>query len=146
MIEDDLTEKRSGIMRELRWALIGANSTFLLTTIADLPNQTNPWFPGWYAIFLALSVATMVPIARLLFAIQWTRKPMLERLGSIFSFTALEWLLLLALGLKLAQTAASSLPQMMIPIVVVGILLAAIYGFIRRRLCKALQSPESMFP
>ncbi len=146
MIEDDLTEKRSGIMRELRWALIGANSTFLLTPIADLPNQTNPWFPGWYGIFVILNVAILVPICWLLIAASWKSRLISERLGLVFGFAALEWLLLLALGLKLAQTAASSLPQTMIPIFVVGVLLAVAYGLIQRRLRRTLESPESMFP
>lgn len=146
MTEDELNEKHSGIMKEIRWTLIGANSTFLLVTIADLPNQTNPWFPGWYGIFVILSVAIMVPVFWLLFSPVWKSRPISERLPLVFGFAALEWLLLLALGFKLAQTTASSLPQTMIPIFVLGVLLAVAYGLIQRRLRRTLESPESMFP
>jgi hypothetical protein len=146
MIEDGLNEKHTWIVRELRWALLGANLTFFATTVADLPNQMNPWFPGWYGILLILAIATIVPIVWLLFTTHWRRRPISERLGPIFSFAALEWLLLLALGLKLAQTTASSLPQTMIPIFIAAILLTVVYGLIQRQVHRALETPESMFP
>ena len=146
MIEDELNEKDSWVVRELRWTLFGANLTFFATTVADLPNQINPWFPGLYGIFLILSIATIVPIAWLLFTPHWRRKPIGERLGPIFSFAALEWVLILALGLKLAQTTASSLLQTMIPIFIIGILLIAAFAIIQWRVRRKLDSPESMFP
>ena len=88
---------------------LGASVTLLATAIADIPNNPNPYFPGWYGVWFILQLATVTPALVLVFGSQLRKLPLAERLHTVFGYLVVAWIVLVSLGLKLACTITISL-------------------------------------
>ena len=124
-----------------RWLLVssGAAITLLATSIADIPNYSNPSFPGWFAIWLILQLGTTPAGFGLLSGKGWRTLPLAERLNTAFGYLTVAWITLLAFGFK-----AVWLPSILWFLIFgLGIALAVAYLTLRRT---RIDSPEEMFP
>jgi len=136
-------ERQLAVYQRLLLAVLGAAVTLLATAVADLPNNPTLYFPGWYAVWFILQLASLLPGAVLLGGGAFRSLPLAQRLDTGFGFLALTWIVLAALGLKLAGTLA--VPWLALGAVLGGLALALglAYALLRRR---HVSQPEAMFP
>jgi hypothetical protein len=121
----------------------GAGVTLLATAVADLPNHPQMYFPGWYAVWFILQLATVIPVAVLLLGNGFVQLPFAERLNTIAGYSAVAWIVLAASGLRVANTGAISFLWLWVFLGCLGIALSLVYWLLRRRL---IHSPEANFP
>jgi len=84
-------EKRLEIWKRILLIDIGAAFTLLATGIADLPNISEPYFPGWYGVWFILLLASLFPGFILLLGKHWMQISLQDRLNTMFGFFALTW-------------------------------------------------------
>lgn len=125
--------------------MLGADLIFVMITLAEWSNRSSPSFLGWYRVFIFLTVATLTPAA-LLLAGGLRRLGWREQLGPIVAFLSLQWLLLLALALKLFQQAGAPLTEVLPFVLLIGIVPPAAYRLALWLLRRITESPEALFP
>jgi magnesium-transporting ATPase (P-type) len=136
-------EKQLANYKQVLLASLGAAVTLLATAIADMPNRPAMYFPGWYAVWFVLLLATFTPAVILLAGSEWRKLPFAERLNTIFGYLAATWIVLVAFGLKSNNAGAISWPTWWSFLSGIGIVMGIVYWFLRRRY---LNSPEAIFP
>jgi hypothetical protein len=133
-------EERLHTWRTILWIDTGAVFTLLATGLAELPNSTGPYFPGWYGVWFVIFLASFLPGFLLLAGRRWMLLPLPGRLGAIFGFFALTWFTFLALGIRTGANLYSLYGYFML-----GSAAALIgsYGWLRR---KSRKSGGEIFP
>ena len=129
-------EKQLISWQKLLLVHVGSSVTLLATAIADIPNQSDTYFPGWHALWFILQLATIIPAAVLVLGIRWRKLPFHLRVNKIFGYLGIGWITLVAMGVKLASSISA-------PLVGIGVVLGMLYWLLRK---KHLDSPESLFP
>jgi len=137
----DYLEKQLANWKRFLLVSIGAAGTLLATAIADIPNHPDMYFPGWYAVWFILQLATFTPAVMLLLGSELRKLPLGERLNTIFGYLAVAWIVLIAFGLKLAF-ATVSWPMLWNFLSVIGIVMGIVYWLLRR---KYINAPEATF-
>ena len=146
-MSDDAPANPIQRIRQLGLALLGANLTFLAVTLAELPNRRpSPFVPGWYGVFVVLTIATITPAVFLLAGSDLRKVALQDRAGALFSFLALQWVIFLALGFKTSQMTGVVVAEALAPWLIVGAALAVVYALSRWWLRRPAASPEGMFP
>lgn len=139
----DYLEKQLVNYQRLLLASIGAAVTLLATAVADMPNHPDMYFPGWFAVWFILQLATITPAVVLLLGSELRKLPFAERLNTIFGYLAVAWVVLIAFGLKVASMIAISLPLLAIFLSGIGVAIGIVYWLLRR---SHINAPEAMFP
>ena len=139
----DYLEKQLANYKRLLLASIGAAVTLLATAVADIPNHPDMYFPGWFAVWFILQLATVTPAVVLLLGSELRKLAFAERLNTIFGYLAVAWVVLIAFGLKLASMILISLPLLAIFLSGIGVAMGIVYWL----LCKShINAPEAIFP
>jgi hypothetical protein len=128
------------------WFSLGASVTFLLTTAADArlvphPPGDGPNFAR-LLLWVLIQFASVVPAALLTLGQDWKKTPISLRLNTIFGFLAASWIVMISFGRHL-QVLEAMPGDIALLILIVGIILAGMYFYLRNRLETA---PEAMFP
>lgn len=139
----DYLEKQLANYGRVLLVCIGAAVTLLATAIADMPNHPNMYFPGWYAVWFILQLATITPAVVLLLGSELRKLPFAERLNTIFGYLAVAWIVLVAFGLKIANSGTISWPSLWSFLSGIGIMMGIVYWLLRR---KYINAPEATFP
>jgi len=119
---------------------LGASVTLLATAIADIPDSPPPHFPGWFAVWFMLQLATTPAGFALLVGKSWRALALSDRLNTAFGYLGVAWITLLAFGFKAGSSAPGALSLLVIGL---GVVLAM--GYVRLRRTRA-NAPEEMFP
>jgi hypothetical protein len=133
-------EKRLEIWKRILWINIGAAFTLMATGIADPPNISEPYFPGWYGIWFVLLLASLFPGFILLLGKHWMQVPLQERLNTMFGFLAITWVNFLSGGIKMGLGISNEYIYFLL---VSATAIAAGYWGLRR---KILRSQADIFP
>jgi uncharacterized membrane protein len=141
MTTEDL-EKKLAKWKSVLLVIIGAGVTLLATAVADIPNHPYMYFPGWYAVWFILQLATFTPAVALLLGSEMRKLPFAERLNTIFGYLAVAWIVSIAFVLKLAFN-SYSWPLLWTLLSVLGIVIGIAYWLLRR---KYVNAPEAKFP
>lgn len=137
----DYLEKQLANYKRLLLACIGAAVTLLATAVADMPNHPDMYFPGWYAVWFILQLATITPAVVLLLGSELRKFPFAERLNTIFGYLAVAWLVLVAFGLKIAYNTMAWIWVWNF-LSGIGIVMGIVYWLLRR---KYINAPEATF-
>lgn len=133
-------EKRLEIWKRILLIETGAAFTLLATSIADLPNLSKPYFPGWYGVWFIILMASLLPGFILLLGKHWMQIPIQERLNTIFGFFAITWVNFFAAGIRNGPSSSSEFNYFLL---VSAIAIAGGYWWLRR---KFLNSQGDIFP
>ncbi len=139
----DYLEKQLASYQRLLLAGTGAAVTLLATAVADIPNHPEIFFPGWYAVWFILQLATIMPAVVLLLGSELRKLPFASRLNTISGFLAIAWVVLAAFGIKLAGMVSISLPVLAICLGGIGAAIAIAHWLLHR---SVIDAPEAMFP
>jgi|WetSurMetagenome_2_1015567.scaffolds.fasta_scaffold729719_1 hypothetical protein len=136
----NLLEKNLEIWKKILFIGIGATSTLLATGIAELPNRSQPYFPGWYAVWFIIFLASIIPGFVLLWGKHWLTIPLEKRLNIIFGFFGLTWVTFLSIGTTIIWGGAHEFVYFLLCLAVI---IAVPYILLRRRTQK---KAEEIFP
>ncbi|HLO18591.1 MAG TPA: hypothetical protein VK206_27415 [Anaerolineales bacterium] len=135
----DSLNKRFRIWQHILFINIGASIALLATGVADLPNISSPYFPGWYGVWFVVQLASFLPGFVLLFGKHWVQLPLRERLTTIFGYFAVAWITWLPAAIR-----AGTPSLYIIRLFLSGCVIIAIgYRWLRR---KSVETPSEMFP
>ncbi len=118
----------------------GAVFTLLATGLADLPNLDRPYFPGWYAVWFIVLLATLLPPFLLLLGRHYLKLPLRLRLRPAFSYFALAWFAFLSIGIRMGRDIPAPYIWFML---VSAAAIGGWYWYLRRRIDK---SSHEIFP
>lgn len=133
-------EKRLEIWKRILLIEIGAAFTLLATGIADIPNNSSPYFPDWHDVWFVILMASLFPGFILLLGKHWKQIPIQERLNTIFGFFAITWVNFFAVGIRSGPATSSEFNYFLL---VSAVAIAGGYGWLRR---KILSSRGDIFP
>lgn len=136
-------EQQLATYKHVLLVCIGAAVTLLATAVADMPNHPTLYFPGWYGVWFILQLATITPAVVLLLGTELRKLSFAERLNTIFGYLLAAWIVLVAFGLKIANTDMISWPLLWSFLSGIGITIGIVYWLLRR---KYINAPEATFP
>lgn len=135
----DSLHQRFELWKRILFINIGASITLVATGIADLPNLSGPYFPGWYGVWFVIQLACLLPGFVLLWGKHWMQIPLRDRLNTILGYFAVTWVAALSaairMGLNLAELARFFL--------IGWVIIALGYGWLRR---KSIKADTEIFP
>ncbi|SRR6266540_6496966 len=123
-------QKRLEIWRYILFMNLGASLTLIATGIAELPNLSNSYLPGWYGVWSVVQLASFLPGFVLLWGKHWMQIPLHERLNTIFGYFTVAWITILPIGLRMGPNAPDSFNYFFLGCAVV---IAVAYRWLRRR-------------
>lgn len=136
----DTLEKRLEIWKRILFINIGASITLLATGIAELPNISKPYFPGWYGVWFIVQLASLLPGFVLLWGKHWMQMPLRERLNTIFGYFVVAWITMLPIGIRMGPNAPDSFNFLFLGC---AIAIAIGYWWLRR---KSIEIQGEIFP
>ncbi len=135
-----------GTMTKIKLILMGANVTYLISTLAYIPSGPAPYFPGSYGLFLLLTIANLYPIGLLLLHSAYQLENLHLRVGYIFSFLGLQWVAILAFGMELVTSAAAREESTLLTIIAAGVILLLAWRIMLWKINRGQEMPETIFP
>jgi hypothetical protein len=139
-MDNEVLRKRLDIWKRILLIETGAAFTLLATSIADIPNLSKPYFPGWYGVWFVILIASLFPGFILLLGKHWMQIFIQERLNTIFGFFAITWINFFAVGIRSGPASSSEFNYFLL---VSAIAIAVGYWWLRR---KFLSSRGDIFP
>ncbi len=136
----ELLRKRFEIWKRILLINIGAAFTLLATGIAELPNISKPYFPGWYAVWFVILLASLLPGFILLIGKHWMQIPLQSRLNTIFGYFAITWVTFFSIGVREGRNISTDFIYFLIG---TAIAIAVGYWWLRR---KCIKSQGEIFP
>jgi len=118
---------------------VGASITFFATTLAESSRFLSSTFWGWYLIWIIIWLAVAPPGFYLLMSRKWRKVSLSSRLNVAFGYLGCAWLVLLSAGIR---GFSSSDPACNTVIVITGLVLGAVYWYLRKK----KDEPEELFP
>jgi hypothetical protein len=119
---------------------IGASITLLATGLAELPNLSKSYFPGWYGVWFVVQLASLLPGFILLLGKHWIQIPLRDRLHTIFGYFVITLVNVLSIGLRMDPKSANPLNFFLLGCVLT---IGFCYWWLRR---KSLGIQNEMFP
>ena len=139
-MEINSLEKRLEIWKRVLFINIGASFTLLATGIAELPNISRPYFPGWYGVWFIVQLASLLPGFVLLWGKHWMQMPLRERLNTIFGYFVVAWITLLPVGIRMGSNTPDSFNFLFL-----GCAIAITIGYWRLRRM-SIETQNEIFP
>ncbi len=133
-------ERNLMIWKQILLVDLGAVVTLLATGVADLPNLDRPYFPGWYAVWFVILLASLFPGFVLLLGKHYLQIPLRGRLRTIFGYFALTWFGFLSVGLRMGRDIPGPYAWFML---VSAVAILGWYGWLRRKIDR---SSTEIFP
>jgi hypothetical protein len=135
-----------GTMAKIKLILVGANVTYLISTLAHIPNSPRPYFPGAYGLFLLLTIANLYPIGLLLLHSAYQLESIHLRAGCIFSFLGLQWVATLVFRIELVKSVSIREGSTLLPIIAAGVILLLVWKMVLWKINQRQEMPETIFP